>query len=120
MRLYLDDDSIARALVSGLRQAGHDVEIPRDAGLKGRSDPVQLLHAIKSQRLVLTGNYDDFEELHELVLGAQGSHPGILVVRKENNPKRDMAPGHIVKAIAKALAASIPMSGSFVVLNHWR
>ena len=35
MKLYLDDDSIALALVLALRRAGHDVRTPAEAGLSG-------------------------------------------------------------------------------------
>jgi len=33
MKLYLDDDSIAPALILALRRAGHDVRTPAEAGL---------------------------------------------------------------------------------------
>ena len=48
MKIYLDDDSVAGRLIPALRQAGHDVRTPAEAGLAGamtrftygkRSDP---------------------------------------------------------------------------------
>ena len=45
---------------------------------------------------------EDFTLLHDLVLLAGGHHPGILVVRRDNNPIRDMSPGAIVRAIHPA------------------
>jgi predicted nuclease of predicted toxin-antitoxin system len=90
MRLYLDDDSAATLLARLLRQAGHDVETPIDAGLPGEDDVVHLTYAVKNDRVLLTGNHRDFLNLHNLVMQVTGHHPGILVVRRDNDPKRDM------------------------------
>jgi hypothetical protein len=40
MRIYIDEDLAAGLVVRLLRNAGHDVEIPADLGLLGRSDTV--------------------------------------------------------------------------------
>jgi hypothetical protein len=79
MNLYVDDDSVHHLLVRLLQRAGHDVEVPSDAGLIGESDPIHLKHAIDSNRRLLSANYDDFEELHDLIIAAGGKHPGILI-----------------------------------------
>lgn len=120
MNLYLDDDSVATLLVRLLRNAGHDVRLPRDIGMGGAEDPVHLTYAIREARVLLTGNCHDFEDLHDLVLQAQGHHPGILVVRRENNPRRDLSPRGVVHAMANLLAATVPIADQFIVLNHWR
>jgi hypothetical protein len=119
MKLYLDEDSASLHLLRVLRQAGHDVESPRDAGLSGRLDPVHLIHCIGGQRVLLSANHDDFELLHNLVMASGGNHPGILAIRKDNTP-RDMTPSQIQRAIARLLAARIGMECEFVILNHWR
>jgi predicted nuclease of predicted toxin-antitoxin system len=120
MRLYLDDDSANPVLVKLLRKARHDVVIPRDAGMSGEADPVHLRYAIIETRVMLTRNYDDFLDLHNLILAAQGHHPGILVVREDNDSKRDMRPGDIVRALANLEAAGVPIADSYIILNHWR
>jgi hypothetical protein len=120
MRLYLDDDSAAKLLVHLLRRAGHDVETPVDVGLVGEADAVHLRHAIHEQRVCLSGNYQHFEDLHQLALEAQGHHPGIFVVRKDNDPKRDMKGPGVVRAITNFLAAGIPPADQNVILNQWR
>lgn len=120
MRLYLDDDSVDAVLVRMLRQAGYDVELPADVGHAGDADPVHLSHAIRSDRVLLSHNHRDFEKLHELVSVSGGHHPGILIVRKDNDPKRDLKPAGIVRAIRKLLAANVPIADTFNVLNHWR
>ena len=119
MRLYLDDDSIAALLVALLRRAGHDVQIPADAGTSRADDPVHLTYAVVQDRVFLSHNHRDFEQLHDLIRAVQGHHPGILVVRKDNNPKRDLSVPGIVRAIANLLAAGVPIADTYQVLNHW-
>jgi hypothetical protein len=95
MNLYLDDDSAKAALVMLLRKFGHQVTIPADAGLTGVSDPRHLMHTVQQSLVLLTRNHDDFEDLHLLLQAARGTHPGVLVVRSDNNPSRDMKDGDI-------------------------
>jgi predicted nuclease of predicted toxin-antitoxin system len=120
MNLYVDEDSVDRALIRLLQRAGHDVQAPSDVGFLGRSDPVQLPYAIRSNRSLLSANYDDFRELHDLIVQADGKHPGILMLRRDNDRQRDLSPKGIVIAIAKLLAASAPIESQFIILNHWR
>lgn len=120
MRLYLDDDTVATLLVRLLERAGHEMELPRDAGLMGRSDPVHLQHSISSNRSLLTANHDDFEELHDLVLHAGGTHPGILIIRRDNDRRRDLTSRGIVTAISHLLASGVPVENLFLTLNQWR
>jgi predicted nuclease of predicted toxin-antitoxin system len=70
MKIYLDDDSIAALLVQALRQAGHDVRTPAEVGLAGANDPVHFQQAHREGRTLLSRNYDDFKELHDLVVEA--------------------------------------------------
>jgi len=120
MRLYLDDDSVEALLVRLLRADGHEVLIPADVGSAGVKDPVHFMSAIRENRVLLTANYDDFEQLHALVLLVGGHHPGILIIRKDNDPKRDLRPRQIVRAIRNLEAAGIAIPDNAHVLNHWR
>jgi hypothetical protein len=120
VKLYLDDDSVDPLLVRLLRTAGHDVRLPGEIAQAGSHDAVHLRYAIREGRALLSGNHDDFAFLHDLILEAQGHHPGILVVRRDNNPRRDMTPRGIVVAIGKLLAANVSSSDQLIVLNHWR
>lgn len=119
MRLYLDDDTVKRAFVAHLRETGHDVQIPREIGLMGESDAVHLHHAIRESRIFFSYNYDDFKELHDVLTIAGGTHPGILIVRKDQD-RRDMSLTQIVAAIARLVAAQATIVNSFIVLNQWR
>jgi hypothetical protein len=120
MRLYLDDDSAWPLLAQLLRHAGHDVELPVEAGLSGAADPVHLGHAVAANRVFLSHNYQDFEDLHDLILIVGGHHPGILLVRRDNNPKRDLDDRGIVRALTKLAGSGLNLVDQPQVLNHWR
>jgi hypothetical protein len=120
MRLYLDDDSASSQLAQLLRREGHDVQVPLDVGLGGEDDAVHLTRAVADCRVCLSGNERDFRILHNLVMQVGGHHPGILIVCRENNPRRDLTPRGIVNAIKNLVAANIPLVDQFVIVNHWR
>src|SRR5947209_8758624 len=120
MRLYLDDDSASPLLAKLLRNAGHDVQLPIDAGTSGKDDPVHLTHSIRENRAILTKNHGDFESLHNLIQVANGAHSGILVVRQDNDPRRDLTHGGIVRAIHNILSACVSVANHYNMLNHWR
>jgi predicted nuclease of predicted toxin-antitoxin system len=120
MRLYLDDDTASPLLAKLLRKAGHDVRMPSEVGMTGAPDPVHLTRAIADGRVCMTKNHDDFWILHNLLRQARGHHPGIFVVRQDNDATRDLTPKGIVNAIRKLESAGMPVQDEFVVLNHWR
>jgi predicted nuclease of predicted toxin-antitoxin system len=120
MKLYLDDDSAKASLVRLLQKVGHNIVIPADAGLSGVSDPRHLMYTAQQNLVLLTKNHDDFEVLHLLVQATSGKHPGLLVVRLDNDPNRDMKDRDIVRAIANLEQACVPIANEFHILNHWR
>jgi len=120
MKLYLDDDIANPLLAQVLRRAAHDVEAPSDVGMGGRSDPEHLTCAIRAGRAILTRNYRDYERLHLLVMQAQGHHPGILLVRRDNDPRRNMKPHDIVRALRNLEASGQALPDACLTLNKWR
>lgn len=120
MLLYLDDDSVDGAVIRRLADGGHDVLTPNEAGTARHADPVHFMCAIRTGRILLTHDHEDFTLLHDLVLVAGGHHPGILVIRRDNNPTRDMSPRAIIRAIYNLTASSVAMLDAVHVLNHWR
>jgi hypothetical protein len=120
VRVYLDDDIASGLLRSLLVKGGYDAQLPSDVGLRGKDDSVHLTHAIRDSRTLVSRNYGDFENLHDLIGAARGNHPGILVVRKDNDPRRDLDAHGVVRAIGKLLAAGVPIADQYIVLNHWR
>lgn len=72
MEFYLDDDSVDPMLIRLLRAAAHGTRIPAEIGQSGSPDVVHLRNAIREGRILLTGNYEDFALLHELIMEARG------------------------------------------------
>jgi len=66
LRLYLDDCIYSHELRRLLVEAGHDVQVPADVypPLTGQEDQRHFAHACNSQRVLLTKNPRDFQELH--------------------------------------------------------
>ncbi|HEY7328243.1 MAG TPA: DUF5615 family PIN-like protein [Gemmataceae bacterium] len=120
MRIYLDEDIASALLAQLLRRAGHDVLLPADLGLSGEPDTVVLRNAIREDRVLLSRNYRDFENLHLLVLEAQGQHRGILVERFDDDPKHNMTPKEIVRAVGNIEASGIFLMNEYQILNHWQ
>ena len=120
MNLYLDDDSAKTKLVALLRQAGHRAWSPAEGGMLGASDARHFEYATRNRLALQTRNYDDFVELHDVVQAAQGTPYGILVVRLDNDPRRDMTDHGIVNAIGKLESANVPTLNQIHILNHWQ
>lgn len=120
MNLYIDEDSSRGLLIKFLRRAGHDVFVATEGKVTGESDAVHLARAIKQSRTLLTANHDDFRDLHQLIQAAGGSHPGLFVIRQDNDPARDLTPRGIVVAIEKFSKSGVELINEFVILNHWR
>ena len=120
MNLYLDDNITDRRLVAHLRRTGHDVVVPTEAEQDGASDAKHFAYAILHDRVLLTQDYKDFSDLHDLILTSGGSHPGLLLLYTENDPTRDMTPRSIALAISKLETADIPLVNHIQVVNHWR
>jgi len=78
------------------------------------------MHVIRTDRVLLTHNHDDFKRLHDLVLLFRGRHPGILVIRRDNDQKRDLRPRGIVQAIWNLSASGVSIPDQMHIVNHWR
>lgn len=120
MNVYLDDDSARGLLIRLLAADGHDVAIPADAGLVGAADPVHLRYTIENSRILLTHNHRDFGDLHELVMASGGHHPGIVVVRRDNDASKDLSPKGIVRALQRFIKAAVQIPDRLHILNQWR
>lgn len=120
MNIYVDDDSAKGALVARLRKEGHQVVVPADVSMSGAADPRHMLYAVENGLILLTRNHKDFNVLHLLIQAAQGRHPGIIAVRLDNDPSRDMKDSEVVRAIRNLESSGMPLANEFHVLNHWR
>jgi hypothetical protein len=86
IRLYIDEDAMARALVNGLRARGVDVATVYDEGLSEQSDTDQLLHATRTERAIYTFNVGHFCKLHKEFVEKGEEHFGIIVVYRQRYP----------------------------------
>lgn len=120
LNLYLDDCMNAELLADLLRKAGHQVTRPVDVGLAGTDDAVHFAYAASNHLTLITKNPADFEALHD----QDQNHQGILGVYQDNDPKRDMSHGDVVRAIKNledaAKSGGDPIPGKFHRLNDWR
>lgn len=115
LRLLLDEDSQAKYLVNLLQVAGHDVVTVNATGLVNRPDSDVLDYARQDNRVLLTRNCNDFQELHQ----TNPEHFGILAVYQDFNSSKNMSYQAIVKAIANLEAADYPIKNQFVIVNQW-
>ena len=94
--------------------------MPSDVGMAGEKDPVHFAFAVRAGRVLLTRNYRDFDDLHDLSIALQGHHPGLLVVRMDSDPKRDLKFHEIVRAIQNLVVSGTVIENQKHILNHWR
>ena len=86
LSLYLDEDTMARSLITGLRARGADVQTVIDAGLRGKDDRTQLHWAASHGRAIYTFNVSDYCRLHKEFLESGINHAGIIVVPRQRYP----------------------------------
>jgi len=120
MRFLIDENMNDRRLVSRLQAQGHDPILARDVGLLSTADARVLIWAIVQAVPVLTRDSTDFTDLHDLVMAAGGHHPGMLVVRFDNDPRHNLTDRGIASAIGKLESSGVLIPGCIHVLNQWR
>jgi predicted nuclease of predicted toxin-antitoxin system len=90
VRILVDENMNSSRLAVRLRSAGHDVLLAMDVGLGSVNDARVLPWAVAEDRAVLTRDHEDFAALHDPVVAVGGHHPGILVVRFDNDPRHNL------------------------------
>jgi len=120
MRILINENMSSPRLAAVLRGAGIDVAFSSHLGVRSQSDARVLTDAINQRRLVLTRDYEDYTDLHDLIVTSGGNHPGILVVRFDDDPTRNMSHRAICTAIGNLESAGVPIENQVHALNHWR
>ena len=100
LRFYLDEDSMRRALVEGLRARGVDVLTALEAGMIERADAEHLAFATAAGRALVRFNVGDFARLHAAWYARGTVHTGIVLA-----PQQRYALGDLIRRLA-ALAAA--------------
>jgi hypothetical protein len=83
IRLFIDEDSYAKSLVSAFRRAGLDVLTVGDLGRQTYSDHDQLIWAAANNRVLYSYNRQDFCRLHSEFLAIGQDHAGIIVLQQQ-------------------------------------
>ena len=83
--------------------------------LMNHPDSVVLDAARENERVLLTRNCDDFQQLHQ----ANPEHSGILAVYQDSEASKNMSYQAIGSAIDNLEIAEYELNNQFVVLNHW-
>jgi len=82
-RLYLDEDSMRRSLVFGLRARGVDVLTALEAGMINRDDEDHLAAATVAGRALYTFNVADCCVLHQSWTSRNRAHAGIVIAPQQ-------------------------------------
>jgi predicted nuclease of predicted toxin-antitoxin system len=120
MRVVADENMSSRRLAARLLAAGHDIMLASEVGLLSVSDARVLTWAVGQSRPVLTRDHEDFADLHDLILATGGHHPGILVVRYDNDPRHNLTERGIATALGNLESSGVVVADQLHVLNHWR
>lgn len=114
--LYLDEDSVNRALIRALRARGMDVTNSVDAGHTGTPDVGQLEHATAEGRVLFTYNVGDFFNLHTRFLQEGKSHAGLILA-----PQQRYSVGEQMRRILRISGkrSSAEMRNRVEFLSHW-
>jgi predicted nuclease of predicted toxin-antitoxin system len=120
VRVVTDENMSSQRLAARLRTAGHDVVLAGEVGLLSVSDARVLTWAVGQGRPVLTRDHEDFADLHDLIMATGGHHPGILVVRFDNDPRHNLTERGIATALGNLGSSGVTVADQLHVLNHWR
>ena len=94
-------------------------ETPNLAPHQNPADQEVWAWAVAQDRPVLTRDHEDFADLHDLVMAVGDHHPGILVVRFDNDPRHNLTERAIATAIGNLESSGVAVVDRIHVLNHW-
>ncbi len=110
LRLLLDEQ-ISGKVADRLAEAGHDaIAVTAEPMLRGTSDEDLFEIAQSQERVFVTYDRSDFEEILRHLAAYGKEHHGIVFVQQHRHPSRE------ITLLAKALAAlKPPKGGNFVI-----
>lgn len=121
MRVSLDEN-VSERLVPPLRMLGHHPAATTEQGLKGATDPQQLMAATRLGRVFVTHNGRDFRMLHEALTlwaarwGLRDAvlHAGILIIV----PKKGMTVAAMAQIIDELANREADLASRLFVWNE--
>jgi predicted nuclease of predicted toxin-antitoxin system len=120
VRILIDENMSSSRLAGRLRLAGHDVVLATDIGLVSINDARVMAWTVARNRSLLTRDHEDFAALHDLIIAVGGHHPGVLVVRFDNDPRHNLSERAIAVALGNLEASGSVIADRIHVLKHWR
>lgn len=116
IRLFVDEDAMAHALVNGLRARGVDVLTVGEGARRKLEDNEQLEFATSQGRVLYTFNTSDFYRLHTEWLTQGKAHAGIVFA-----PQQRYAVGEQIRRLLKLirLRSAGEMIGNVEFLGDW-
>lgn len=114
MKLLVDEDTQSKRLLRQLEQAGHDVQSVNSLGQNGMTDDEVFALAQQHQRVILTHNCGDFQQICQ----REKTHCGVVGIFRERVNK--FADAAIIAALQKLEDAIPDIADQFQVLNQWK
>jgi hypothetical protein len=116
VRLFVDEDAMADALMTGLRARGVNLLTASEAGTRKLKDDEQLEFATAQGRVLYTFNVSDFYQLHTAWAIQGKSHAGIIFA-----PQQRYSIGEQMRRLLKLirLRSAEEMIDSVEFLSHW-
>ena len=114
--MYLDEDTIRRALIQALRNAGVNVVTTSDANNLSCIDEQQLIWATAENRVIYSFNMRDFCRLHQIYMEQGIEHSGIIVAERQS-----YSVGEQLRGILKLMAikSALEMRNELVFLGAY-
>lgn len=114
--VYLDEDSMDRALVAALRARGVDVQTALEASMIEIDDADHLAYSTSVGRVLLTCNTGDFCKLHQEWQSSGRSHSGIVCT-----PQQGLSIGPRLRRLLRLLTTlkSEQMKNRLEFLSNW-
>ena len=116
-RLYLDADSMERAVLFGLRARGIDATSAQEAGMADSSDEEQLEFSRTNGRVLFSFNVSDFQRIHSEYMSQGRSHAGIILAAQQR-----YSIGERIRRLQKLIAvrSAEEMENRLEFLSDWR
>src|SRR5438105_1868919 len=116
IRLFVDEDAMAHALVTGLRARGIDVLTVGEKARRRLDDDEQLEFATSKGRVLYTFNASDFYRLHTEWLTEGKAHAGIVFA-----PQQRYGIGEQIRRLLRLMRvrSAEDMVGNLEFLSHW-
>ena len=116
IRLYLDEDSMSRALVRALQTRSVDIITALDARMVERDDIEHLDYATVQGRVLYSYNVADFHHLHTSYLAQDKSHAGIILA-----PQQQYSVGEQMRRLLELVAtkSAEEMKDHIEFLQSW-